>query len=111
LDGPVAPPAVALLVSLSGRASVCGSPTLDPLGASEIKAIAQLRSVGNALLIPSLRGPAVGALVGAVALVVLTSGVSDDSAIATVRDALRPLLGTVLAGSFLFTAYAAARVN
>ena len=83
----------------------CG-PTLDPLGKGEIMGFARLRSAGNQLFPRELRGAIVGAFVAAVAFVVLTSGVEVPEVVAA-RDAIRPVLGTVLAASFLFTAYAA----
>ena len=89
----------------------CG-PTLEPLGPGEIKAFAKLRSVGNVVLPQEIRAGAVVGFCAAVALVVLSSGSGTGTevpALLAVSDVLRPVLGTVLAGSFLFTAYAAAK--
>ena len=85
----------------------CG-PTLEALGAGEIKAFAQLRGAGNTLIPQQVRGPAVATFVTAVAFVILTTGTETPEVLAT-RDALRPVLGSVLASSFLFTAFSAAK--
>ena len=95
------------VMSLNPAVLQCG-PTLDPLGKAEIMAFARARSVGNSLLPRSLRTPAVAIFFGAIALVVLTTG-TDEPTLVAVRDALRPVLGTSLAASFIFTAYSAAR--
>ena len=85
----------------------CG-PTLEPLGAAEIRAVAQLRNAGNAMILPQLRPVALGAFLLLVAATVLLSG-SENAEVLAVLDVVKPLLGTLLASSFIFTAYAAAR--
>ena len=85
----------------------CG-PSLGMLGAGEIKGFAQARSMGNALVPARARGAAVGALLAAVAVAIVFQGTEDPQMLA-VLEVLRPVLGGVLASSFLFTAYAAAR--
>ena len=85
----------------------CG-PTLDPLSAAEIKTFAWVRSIGNVAFPPLLRGPVVAAFAASIVFTVLTSG-TDVPELVAVRDVLRPALGTILAGSFIFTAYAAAK--
>ena len=85
----------------------CG-PSLGMLGAGEIKGFAQARSMGNALVPARARGAAVGALLAAVAVAIVFQGTEEPQMLA-VLEVLRPVLGGVLASSFLFTAYAAAR--
>jgi hypothetical protein len=87
----------------------CG-PSLEDLGAGEIKSFAQVRSFGNTLVLPQLRPALVGIVLAAVGLAVASQAADAPPAeLVAMVDVLRPLLGGVLGASFLFTAYAAAR--
>uniref|UniRef100_A0A7S0J9H9 Uncharacterized protein n=1 Tax=Calcidiscus leptoporus TaxID=127549 RepID=A0A7S0J9H9_9EUKA len=87
----------------------CG-PSLGVLGATEIMAIARLRSLGNTLIPPQLRSLAVGVLFFCLALVVTASRAEDPEVLALVT-VLRPLLGLGLASIFLFVVYGAANAG
>lgn len=89
----------------------CG-PTLEDLGTSEIKGFAYARNAGNRLVPPAARPVLLGGLV-AILLITLAGQNSSDQApeLVAILDVLRPILGLVLGGSFLFTVYAAAKAN
>lgn len=85
----------------------CG-PSLEMLGAPEIQGFARARKFGNTLLPSQSRTAAVGVFVAAIATAIAFQG-TDDPQLLAVLAVLRPALGTILASSFLFTAYAAAK--
>ena len=89
----------------------CG-PSLDLFGTDEIKMIASMREMGNAMVPPVLRPALVGLLVGGVALTVVTAnGVGGPQAspeLEALVGALKPLLGASLGATFLVAAYGAA---
>ena len=88
----------------------CG-PSLEILGASEIKGFAALRSAGNRLIPAPARGPTVAALVAAVAFTIAASQQGDAAPpeLLPVLEVLRPLLGVVFGSVFAFAAYASGR--
>lgn len=100
--------AEALEVMKSNPAVLQCGPSLGLLGAGEIKSFAQARRFGNALVPAQARGAAVGAFVTTIAAVILLQA-SNDPQIQALLTVLRPALGGVLASSFLFSAYAAAK--
>mmetsp|Transcript_25069 Transcript_25069/g.83373 ORF Transcript_25069/g.83373 Transcript_25069/m.83373 type:complete len:155 (+) Transcript_25069:1178-1642(+) len=85
----------------------CG-PSLEVLGAAEIKAVATARSLGTRLLPPSLRVPALALVLAALGYV-LSQSQNADAAAAV--DALKPLLGAGLASIFAFVLYGAANAG
>ena len=85
----------------------CG-PALETASVAEIKLVARVRSIGNALVPAQIRGPAVSTLIAAIVAAVLFNNSSDPVIIATL-DVVRPTLGAILGASFFFAAYAAAR--
>ena len=87
----------------------CG-PSLELLGPGEIKGFAALRGAGNTLLPPAAR-PALLAALGAAILLALAVERAPSPApeLVALLDVVRPLLGAVLGGSFLFSAWAAAK--
>ena len=89
----------------------CG-PSLDDLGAAEIKSFAYARSLGNSLIPPAARPVLLGILIVLFTFTLAGTG-ADDLApeLRELLDVLRPVLGVLLGGSFIFTAYAAARSN
>jgi hypothetical protein len=82
----------------------CG-PSLDVLGASEIKAIAQFRSLGNTLFPPAVRTPILGALVATILLLVIAQRPGADPALLEAVDGLRPFVGAGVASIFAFVLY------
>lgn len=81
----------------------CG-PSLEMLGAAEIQGFARARKFGNTFVPAQAVVPALGVLLAAIATAIAFQG-SDNA----VLQVLRPLLGTVLASSFIFTAFIAAK--
>jgi hypothetical protein len=82
----------------------CG-PSLEALGAGEIKTFAALRAAVNG--IPTSVSVSFGALF--IATLALTLALQHVPEFSPLMDVTRPLLGTVLATSFLFSAFAAAK--
>mmetsp|Transcript_46749 Transcript_46749/g.77407 ORF Transcript_46749/g.77407 Transcript_46749/m.77407 type:complete len:284 (+) Transcript_46749:38-889(+) len=85
----------------------CG-PSLDVLGAAEIKGIARLRSLGNTLVPQQLRGAAVGFLLASVLLAIGANVIDYSVETEALLTVLKPVLGGVLGFTFLFALYGAA---
>jgi len=88
----------------------CG-PSLDVLGANEIKSIAQFRNLGNTLIPPEVRTAVVAFFIGAIALNLSAAQFNDDGPLLAAATALKPVLGAGLASVFLFVIYGAANAN
>ena len=95
------------VMRLNPAVLTCG-PSLEMLGAGEVKAFAALRSAGTAIVPEQARPAAVGAFVAVVAFALGFQGTEDPLAL-QVLQVLKPALGVILGSSFVFTAYAAAK--
>jgi hypothetical protein len=82
----------------------CG-PSLDVLGAGEIKAIAQFRNIGNTLFPPVIRTPILGALCATILLLVIAQRPGADPALLEAVTGLRPFVGAGVASIFAFVLY------
>jgi len=89
------------VMRLNPSVLTCG-PSLDVLGAAEIKAFARLRSLGNTLVPPKARPAAVTAFIGSIILAAVTANGADETALLA---GLRPLLGAGFASLFVFVFY------
>lgn len=95
------------VMRLNPAVLTCG-PSLEMLGASEVKAFAQLRSAGSSL-VPAQARSAILALFGAAIAFAIAFQGSDDPQVVQILQVIKPTLGLLLGSSFLFTAYAAAK--
>jgi len=99
----------ALEVMLLNPAVLQCGPSLELSGASEIKALASLRSLGNSLLpTTGARVAAIAAVLSAAAFVIAATGSSDASPeTLALLDVVRPALGLIFGSTFAFAAYSA----
>ena len=82
----------------------CG-PSLDVLGASEIKSIARARSIGNIIFPEQTRTPIISAGIASIALLVFAQQPNADPAVLETVGGLKPLLGAGLVSIFAFVLY------
>ena len=87
----------------------CG-PSLEVLGAGEIRSIAMFRSMGNKVLPPPVRTAAVGILIASIAVAVVGSQ-SDDPHAAQLATTIKPILGGGLASVLAFVLYGSANAQ
>ena len=96
-------------MSLNPAVLQCG-PSLDLFGTDEIRMIAQMRSMGNAMVPPQLRPPLVALVVGAIALVV-TASAGDSPELTAAASVLRPVIAVALGSTFAVAAYGASQIG
>lgn len=87
----------------------CG-PSLEVLGAGEIKSIAMFRSMGNTILPAPVRVGATGVLVASILFAVF-SAQSSDPAVQEAAAAVKPILGVGLASLLAFVLYGSANAQ
>jgi hypothetical protein len=86
----------------------CG-PSLQTLGASEIKSMARVRSAGNRIIPQEARAPAVAIFVAAIAFVVAANSQhGTDPDIAALVASLKPLIGGGVVGILAIVVYGVA---
>ena len=101
--------ACAQIMSLNPAVLQCG-PSLDLFGTGEIRMIAQMRSMGNAMVPQQLRPPLVALVVGAIALVVASAN-GDSPELTAAVSVLRPVIAVALGSTFAVAAYGASQIG